>query len=203
MTFSRSFVASGLLVLLAGIAVAPASARADSPRRHGHHHRVVVTHPTGHSVRVLPKSHKTIHAKGVAYRYHAGVFYRPHRSKGFVVVAAPIGAIVASLPIGHVVLHVGGRPYYVYNETYYVWGDGGYAVVEKPGEATESAGIIAYPKEGQDAGIQAKDRYECHAWAVGESGFDPSQGLSGSEAQRSTYDRAMRACLEGRGYSVQ
>jgi hypothetical protein len=101
-------------------------------------------------------------------------------------------------------LHMGGRPYYVYNETYYVWNDGppGYVVVEKPEEATESVGVIAYPKEGQGPDLQSRDRYECHAWAVGESGLDPSHGLAGSDGQRSTYDRAMQACLEGRGYSV-
>jgi hypothetical protein len=189
---------------LSACVVLPQHTLADPARRHSHHHRVVVRQPVGHRVSTLPRGHTTLRVGGVAYHYHAGVFYRP-RNGAFVVVAAPLGAVVATLPVGHVTLHIGGRPYYVYNETYYVWNDGppGYVVVEKPEEATESVGVIAYPKEGQDPDVQARDRYECHAWAVRKSGFDPSQGLADSDGQRSTYDRAMQACLEGRAYSVQ
>ena len=30
-----------------------------------------------------------------------------------------------------------------------------------------------YPKKGQSAEQQDKDKYECHQWAVGQTGFDP------------------------------
>lgn len=34
--------------------------------------------------------------------------------------------------------------------------------------------VYFYPKSGQSAEQQDRDRYECHQWAVGQSGFDPS-----------------------------
>ena len=35
-------------------------------------------------------------------------------------------------------------------------------------------GAYAYPNAGQSEQQQAKDRFECHQWAVSQSGFDPS-----------------------------
>ena len=35
-------------------------------------------------------------------------------------------------------------------------------------------GAYVYPSAGQSEQQQAKDRYECHQWAVTQSGFDPS-----------------------------
>jgi hypothetical protein len=63
--------------------------------------------------------------------------------------------------------------------------------------------LIAYPKNGQTPDQQAKDKFECHQWAVGQSGFDPSLGTPGAANKRTDYMRAQAACLEGRGYSVQ
>jgi hypothetical protein len=65
--------------------------------------------------------------------------------------------------------------------------------------------LIAYPKNGQSADQQGKDKFECHQWAVTQSGFDPTQGASATAtpAKRSDYMRAQAACLEGRGYSVK
>lgn len=34
--------------------------------------------------------------------------------------------------------------------------------------------LIIYPSQGQSQEQQDKDRYECHTWAVQQSGFDPS-----------------------------
>lgn len=34
--------------------------------------------------------------------------------------------------------------------------------------------IYVYPNQGQGAEQQSQDRYQCHSWAVGQSGFDPS-----------------------------
>jgi hypothetical protein len=39
---------------------------------------------------------------------------------------------------------------------------------------TASAPVI-YPAKGQSAKQQDQDRYECHSWARGQSGFDPTQ----------------------------
>ncbi len=35
--------------------------------------------------------------------------------------------------------------------------------------------IYAYPAKGQSQAQQDRDRYECHSWAVKQTGFDPSR----------------------------
>jgi hypothetical protein len=35
--------------------------------------------------------------------------------------------------------------------------------------------IHAYPAKGQSQAQQDRDRYECHSWAVSQTGFDPSR----------------------------
>ena len=37
-----------------------------------------------------------------------------------------------------------------------------------------SSEVVFYPRSGQSERQQDRDRYECHQWAVGQSGFDPS-----------------------------
>ena len=37
-----------------------------------------------------------------------------------------------------------------------------------------NANPMIYPAKGQTPAQQDKDRYECHTWAVGQTGFDPS-----------------------------
>ena len=68
--------------------------------------------------------------------------------------------------------------------------------------------IFVYPRQGQSEELQAKDRYECHSWAVSQTHYDPTQPASGTpEAQlnqmRADYKRAMGACLDGRGYTMK
>lgn len=127
--------------------------------------------------------------------------------------------------------------------------------------AASAAELMVYPAKGQSAEQTSKDRYECHAWAVQESGADPTtaqppadeksgragreglrgaatgraigsiagdpgkgaaigataglikRGMSQKEAKKASssaadqgngnYQRALAACLEGRGYSVK
>ena len=38
----------------------------------------------------------------------------------------------------------------------------------------QQGGAFAYPNAGQSEQQQSKDRYECHQWAVSQTGFDPS-----------------------------
>jgi hypothetical protein len=40
---------------------------------------------------------------------------------------------------------------------------------------------IVYPAKGQSSQQMAQDRFECHTWAVQQSGFDPSTGASASQ----------------------
>ena len=68
--------------------------------------------------------------------------------------------------------------------------------------------FFVYPRKGQSEEQQAKDRYECHIWAVGQIGWDPTQPTGvATEAQMnqksSDYKRAMDACLEAREYTVK
>ena len=41
--------------------------------------------------------------------------------------------------------------------------------------AVSLADVYIYPNKGQSAQQQDKDRYECHTWAVQQTGFDPSR----------------------------
>ena len=83
-----------------------------------------------------------------------------------------------------------------------------------PTQARPSAGqmsseqLFIYPRQGQSEQLQAKDRYECHNWAVSQTHYDPTQPASGMSAaqlnqMRADYQRAMGACLDGRGYTMK
>jgi hypothetical protein len=68
--------------------------------------------------------------------------------------------------------------------------------------------IFVYPRQGQSEELQAKDRYECHSWAVSQIHYDPTQPTGDMpEAQRNQmradYQRAQGACLDGRGYTMK
>ena len=78
------------------------------------------------------------------------------------------------------------------------------------GAPTQQTGVkvFVYPRNGQTADQQARDRYECYRFAVAQSGFDPMRPSNGApQAARaepqSDYDRAQAACLEGHGYTVR
>ena len=79
-------------------------------------------------------------------------------------------------------------------------------VVPQPPPATVARGpdqVFIYPKNGQGEQQQATDRYECHRWAVSQTGFDPSLSTGASPQKHTDYQRALGACLEGRGYKVR
>jgi hypothetical protein len=65
-----------------------------------------------------------------------------------------------------------------------------------------TADLYLYPRNGQSEAQQQNDRYECHSWAVSQTGFDPTRSgaQAGSQAQ---YRQAMIACLDARGYSAR
>jgi hypothetical protein len=146
-----------------------------------------------------------------------------------VVVRPPAGLVIAALPPYYSTVWFGGAPYYYADNVYYSWqpDQNGYAVVDPPENADSPSDapdpsqapdnaqqdpgnvqqdLIIYPKNGQSKDQQAADQFECHTWAKGQSGFDPTQPgggqAGGSDSSRSNYDRAMAACLEARGYQV-
>jgi hypothetical protein len=139
---------------------------------------------------------------------------------------------VPVLPAYAVTYWWGGVPYYYYNDAYYTWnaGDGGYVASEPPpvadgvddgtagyapsapdaGAAPDpnapdpnapiaagtpsAADLYAYPMNGQSPEQQAADRSACAQWAASQA---PTSG------NWVDYQRALGACLTGRGYSVE
>ena len=165
----------------------------------------------------LPQGYRSVRYRGSPYYFSRGAWYRPYCPR-FVVVAPPIGIGVGFLPPYYTRVWVGGMPYYYADDTYYMWRPERreYVVTSPPAGDTrvddnDRAGsdeIFVYPKNGQGEERQNTDRYECHAWAVEKTGFDPTrqQGNvdeSQIESKRSDYRRAEAACLDARGYSVK
>jgi len=64
------------------------------------------------------------------------------------------------------------------------------------------AGVYLYPRNGQSDTQTQNDRYECHSWAVNQTGFDPTRAAQQS-GNAADYRRAMIACLDARGYSAR
>jgi hypothetical protein len=171
---------------------------------------------TGTARPSLPPDYRAYYRGRDRFYFNGGVWYAP-RGSGFVVVRPPVGLVIGVLPPFYSTVWFGGIPYYYANNVYYSWqpDQNGYAVVDPPdgsdAPAADAAAppdvvqqdLIIYPKNGQSKDQQAADQYECHTWAKGQTGFDPTQG-DGSENPviRSNYNRAMSACLQARGYQV-
>lgn len=146
---------------------------------------------------------------GVRYGYWNGIWYAPYGAT-WIVARPPVGIVVSDLPAFRTVVTLGGISYLYVNGVYYrEHAGGGYEVVPSPVIVGTDAAVgrsYVYPKLGQSAEKQASDEYECHRWAVSQTGFDPSAAATGQgtgPAQRSDYARAQMACLEGRGYTVR
>jgi hypothetical protein len=134
------------------------------------------------------------------------------------------------LPIGYATYWWGGVPYYYTGGVYYAWNPdyGSYVVTDPPpltGGVEEGAAapppadaqptappgegamsLFIYPKNGQSDQQTASDRYQCHQWAVGQTGYDPTNAANSPQAATATpenYKRAITACLDARGYSVK
>ena len=75
-------------------------------------------------------------------------------------------------------------------------------------DAEQSSKALIYPKNGQSADQQARDRYECYRFGVAQSGFDPMHPVAGSGATpkaggAADFERAQGVCLDAHGYSVR
>jgi hypothetical protein len=161
----------------------------------------------------LPSEYRPYYRGGNRYYFNGGVWYAP-QGPGFVVVRPPSGLVISVLPPFYSTVWFGGTPYYYADNVYYTYqpDQNGYAVVDPPDNADtpspppDSAqnDLIIYPKNGQTNDQQAADKYECHVWAKGQTGFDPTQPAGGpsNSMNRSNYNRAMSACLQARGYQV-
>jgi hypothetical protein len=166
----------------------------------------------GQYVSALPRDHHEFVYGKARYHFAGGIWYRPIGSR-FMIIAPPIGLVIPFLPPFYTTVWVAGIPYYYANEVYYARRGAEYVVVDPPQGETDqvpptSGQMYIYPRQGQNEQKQADDRYACHKWAVGETSYDPTkQNSKLSEVQltqkRADYQRAMGACLEGRGYTVK
>jgi hypothetical protein len=131
------------------------------------------------------------------------------------------------LPVGYATFWWGGVPYYYVNNIYYTYDPGynGYVATDPPLSTDQSGApadaypdgsqpgdpqyggsaspdVYVYPRNGQNEQQTANDRYECHGWAVYQTGFDPTRAgpQSGTSAD---YRQAMIACLDARGYTAR
>lgn len=177
-----------------------------------HGHARVYPAP-GRAYPALPPYSRTVFWAGVRYGFADGVWYAPG-PRGYVVVRPPYGVVVADLPVFRTLLVIGGIAYLYANGVYYrERHEGGYEVVPAPvGSEGGSASatpprLFVYPRAGQSAEQQAGDEYECHRWAVTQSGFDPTAVVTATagadHGRRADYQRASAACLEGRNYTVR
>ena len=171
--------------------------------------------PAGYPITKLPPKHYNVYYGNTRYYYSGGIWYRPY-SGTYVVISPPIGVYVPVLPAFYTTIWFGGVPYYYANNVYYVWdaGRASYVVTNPPANvnAQEQPPVVSdqiyiYPKQGQSEEQQANDRYVCHSWGVKQTGYDPTQPPTNMSQEqlnnrRIEYQRAMKACLEGRGYSV-
>jgi hypothetical protein len=186
----------------------------DSRNRHGQYHP-----PRGGWVHTLPPGHRRYYYQGRPYYLHNGIWYA-RRPGGYFITRPPIGLYVSVPPPYHTTMWIGGSLYFYADDTYYRWVDArsAYEVVGRPPGADvprltsskeePAPSSFVYPRNGQSTEQQSTDRYECHTWSKGQTGFDPAQpggGVAQDEngLRSSEYQRAVNACLEARGYSVK
>jgi hypothetical protein len=154
--------------------------------------------------------------------WHGGFWPRAYYGLGF-------SWFLPILPLAYATYWYGGVPYYYANDVYYTYDPSyeGYVATDPPPVGDSSAGgegaagpppnagagpgpnagpapgdggaiagqIFMYPKNGQSEEQQAKDKAECQQWAAQQAGQVAQNG--------SDYQRAMSACVEGRGYSAR
>jgi hypothetical protein len=195
----------------------------DSRYHHDHYYP-----PVGHEFRVLPPSPFVAVYGDSRFYFSAGVWYRPFRG-AFVVAAPPFGIVIPVLPPYYTQVWMGGIPYYYANNIYYMQLPDGYVVVPRPSRdgvmappptanrVTElgpancpsnaapppvagpavtqasTAALFVYPRQGQSIAQQNKDRSQCDGWAASQASPDNSID----------YQRALSACMDGRGYTVK
>lgn len=165
----------------------------------------------GYTTERIPDRYWRVPYRGQDYLFSDGYWYRP-RPGGYTVIRPPYGLPVNTLP-GYA-QHVwrNGGLFFVVADTYYQYQPERqvYVVVDpnqgppaQPSQNGRGYDVIAYPAAGQGPQQQEQDRYHCHRWAVGQSGFDPATATYAPPASvADNYRRALGTCLSGRGYSV-
>jgi uncharacterized protein DUF6515 len=171
---------------------------------------VVVRPPIGVYVPVLPAYYTRVWVGPRPYYYANDVYY-VQGPQGYTVVDPPVGAISMAPPPGvtvppdNAVTELGavqnGVPQYApppVSVAPPVSAAPPVAVAPPVTVAQASNQLFIYPRQGQNADQQNRDRSECSSWASSQTGRDPAS--SGGDPD---YQRALGACLDGRGYTVK
>lgn len=108
------------------------------------HKRVKRTRIVHHHYRHLPRrgaivtrvhsSALTIKFGGVGFRFHSGIWYKPHKSK-WIISRPAYGIRIKVLPVGYRKIVIGPSTYYYYYGTYYVNVNNEYEVIKAPIDA--------------------------------------------------------------------
>lgn len=169
---------------------------------------VVVRPPLGVIVPILPPFYTRVWVGPYPYYYANDVYY-VHNPQGYTVVEQPQGAIAMAPPPGtavppdNAVTELGPVNNGVQQIAPAPPGDAASpAPVVPPATVAQTAAsqLFIYPRQGQNADQQDRDRSECNSWAMGQTGRDPAN--SGGQPDPD-FQRALGACLDGRGYTVK
>ncbi len=173
---------------------------------YGHNHYYP---PYGYSVSFLSPGYLSFAYGSGRFFFSSGIWYRPSGSS-YVVIAPPIGIGIPVLPPYATPVVIDGTSYYYANGAYYApaAGTSGYVVVNPPASRSNvevtpeparppASEVFAYPREQQGHEQIERDRSECEDWAADEVNKMNGHTVDGD------YQRALSACLEGRGYTVR
>lgn len=177
--------------------------RARLDQRHHHNHYYP---PRGYVAPALPSGAFSVRHGSGHFFFHGGVWFRPAGTR-FIVSLPPIGIVIPILPPTYTTLWVGGAPYYYANGVYYAKVPGqGYTVVAPPADVEIAQPVpqapdadnlpeqVIYPRNGQSAEQMETDRQDCNRWAMTQPN---------AQSNASVFQRAIAACMEGRGYTVR
>ena len=168
---------------------------------------VITAPPFGIVIPFLPPDYTTLWLDSVPYYYANDVYYTPYPSgPGYVVVDPPanidsavVGPPAAAVPPTAAIYPPPPPPPLVQSSETAI------KVVPSPPEPaanTNSEPMFVYPAKGQSISRMNKDRTQCAKQATGQTNYDPASGV-GDTLQRDDYQRAVKTCLEERGYTVQ
>jgi hypothetical protein len=175
---------------------------------------VVVRPPIGVFVPFLPQLYTRIWVGPYAYYYANDVYYAAG-PQGYTVVAPPSGAVAMAPPPGmplppdNAVTELGPLNNGVQQMSPLPAVSAAPPAPMPPSAPAVAAPSVAqaggnqvfiYPRQGQSAEQQKRDRSECNSWAAAQTGRDPSN--SGGQMDPD-FQRALGACLDGRGYTVK
>jgi hypothetical protein len=172
---------------------------------------VITAPPLGIVIPFLPPDYTTLWFDSFPYYYANDVYYAPYQSGGYVVVDPPANIDSAVVgPPGEeepptAAIYPPPPPPPPPSSVQSSETETAIKVVPSPPEPAADAGsepMFVYPAKGQSVSRMNKDRTQCAKQATGQTDYDPASGV-GDTLQRDDYQSAVKACLEGRGYTVK